>query len=192
MNIINLHRFRILELVFVTSCAGIFLSCESKQQQQEPFLDEEASVEQNVYNQYIDNSLQTGDTPYADSYGGNPSCDDYGCSQIEVMTSNSDVLVTIKQNDKVVRHAYIRANSSYTFEMPNGTYQPFFYYGRGWNPEKVMKELETGTLKGGFVADESFGKDDPQYLKNQILTYELTLQRNGNFSTKPSNAEDAL
>lgn len=150
-------------------------------------------AELEMHDKYIDNSLETGDTPYSDFYGGNPSCRNYGCSQIKVITPlNSDVLVTIKKNNRVVRHAYIRANSSYTFEILDGTYQPFFYYGKGWNPEKVMKETPQGALKGGFVADESFGKDDPQTLSNNILEYQLILQRNGNFSTRPSNAEDAL
>jgi hypothetical protein len=153
---------------------------------------EKERKEKEEYNRYLNNSLSTGSTPYSYLYGGNRSCDDYGCSQISVRTSNSDVLVTIKRNDKVVRHAYIRSNSSYTFEMPDGTYQPFFYYGKGWNPNKVMKETPQGTLKGGFIEDESFGKDNPQTLNNNILEYQLILQQNGNFSTKPSNAEDAL
>jgi endonuclease YncB( thermonuclease family) len=142
---------------------------------------------------YVENSLSTGSTPYLAVYGGNPSCKNYGCSEIKVITpSNSDVIVTIKRNGKVVRHAYIRANSSFSFQMVNGTYQPFFYYGKGWNPDKIMKETEKGVVKGGFVTNEVFGKDDPQTLKNQQLTYELILQSNGNFSTKPSNAEEAL
>ena len=144
------------------------------------------------YNKYINNSLPTGSTPYAYLYRGNKSCNDYGCSQIKVRTSNSDVLVTIKQNERVVRHAYICKNSSYTFEIPDGIYQTFFYYGKGWNPNKVMKETPQGTLKGGFIEDESFGKDSPQTLNNNILEYQLILQKYGNFSTKPSNVEDAL
>ena len=172
----------------------IFASCGSKQQKQARVEAlEQMRIEEEKYDKYIENSLQTGQTPYSDFYGRNPSCNNYGCSQIFVKTpSNSAVLVTIKQNNIVVRHAYIQANDSYTFEMPNGTYQPFFYYGKGWNPEKVMKEVPQGTLKGGFIEDESFGKDDPQLLENNILQYELILQQNGNFSTKPSNAEDAL
>jgi hypothetical protein len=170
------------------------LSCQSKQQRQEQAEEEEQMrIEEEMYEKYIDNSLNTGDTPYSYMYGGNPSCNDYGCSQISVKTpSNSDVLVTIKQDGEVVCHAYIRSSSSYTFEIPNGTYQPFFYYGKGWNPEKVMKETPQGMLKGGFIENEYFGKDDPQYLENNILQYELILQHNGNFSTRPSNAEDAL
>jgi hypothetical protein len=156
---------------------------------------EKERKEREIYDHYINNSLQTGATPYYKWYGGNPSCNDYGCSAIKVKTpSSSDVLVTIKRSGKVVRHAYIRAGSTYTFQMPDGTYQPFFYYGKGWNPEKVMKTNADGTvIKGGFIANEAFGKDDnPQYLQNNVLTYELILQQNGNFSTTPSNAGEAL
>jgi endonuclease YncB( thermonuclease family) len=142
---------------------------------------------------YIDNSLSTGSTPYSSLFGGNPACSEYGCSEIKVITpSNSDVLVTVKKNNRIFRHAYIKAGNSYTLQMPNGTYQAFFYYGKGWNPEKVMKQTPGGDIKGGFVAYEHFGKDEPQTLKNQSLTYELILQTNGNFSTKPSNADEAL
>lgn len=141
-------------------------------------------------NKYLNNSLQTGATPYSKYYGVNSSCSDNGCSQIKVKTPyNSDVLVTIKKNDVVVRHAYIQASDSFTFSFPNGNYQAFFYYGKGWNPEKEMKN---GEIIGGFVADESFGKDDEQSLYNNILSYELIMQPNGNFSTSPSNPEEAL
>lgn len=150
---------------------------------------EKERLEEELYNRYIDNSLQTGATPYSKYFGGNSSCRDYGCSQIKVQTSNSDVIVTIKKNDQVVRHAFIKAGDNYTFSFPNGDYQAFFYYGRGWNPEKEMKN---GEIKGGFIADEDFGKDDPQSLSNNVLEYELILQQNGNFSTRPSNSDEAL
>lgn len=154
---------------------------------------EKEHQEKAMYDKYINNSLNTGATPYSYLYGTNKSCSGYGCSEIKVRTPyNSDVLVTIKKNEQVVRHAYIKAGSSYTFELPDGSYQPFFYYGKGWNPEKIMKETEKGTLKGGFITDEHFGKDSPQSLSNEILEYELILQQNGNFSTKPSNADEAL
>lgn len=151
--------------------------------------EEKARQERAIYDEYINNSLHTGATPYSRYYGGNSTCNDYGCSQIKVTTSNSDVIVTIKKDDKVVRHAYIKAGDYYTFSFPNGAYQTFFYYGKGWNPDKEMKG---GELKGGFIENESFGKDSPQYLENNILEYELILQRNGNFSTSPSNPEEAL
>lgn len=154
---------------------------------------EDQRKEKEIYDKYINNSLQNGSTPYSYCYGGNGNCSENGCSQIKVRTpSNSDVLVTIKRNGTVVRHAYIAAANSFTFEFANGTYQAFFYYGKGWNPEKIMKKTTCGDLKGGFISDEQFGKDDPQSISDGILTYELILQQNGNFSTSPSNQEDAL
>ena len=145
------------------------------------------------YQSIFAQSLQTGATPYSQYYGVNSSCNKWGCSQIKVVTpSNSDVLVTIKQNDEVVRHAYIRANSSYTFELPNGTYQPFFYYGKDWNSNKTMQRADGTSILGGFTSNESFGKDSPQRLDNNILEYQLILQQNGNFSTTPSNSKEAL
>ncbi|SFN07781.1 hypothetical protein SAMN05421738_106110 [Algoriella xinjiangensis] len=145
--------------------------------------------QQEIYDRYISNSLQTGSTPYSKYYGRNSSCNDYGCSQIKVRTSNSDVLVTIKKNDKVVRHAFIQAGDSYTFSFPNGIYQAFFYYGKGWSP---IKEMKNGEMQGGFISSEEFGKDEPQSLYNNILAYELIMQDNGNFSTQPSDPEEAL
>lgn len=154
---------------------------------------EKERQEKAIYDMYISNSLRTGSTPYAYCFGQNSSCSDWGCSEIRVKTPyNSDVLVTIKSGGRVVRHAFIRSGSSYNFELSNGTYQPFFYYGKGWNPEKVMKQTDCGALKGGFITNEHFGKDSPQSLLNNILEYELILQKSGNFSTRPSNATEAL
>ena len=137
--------------------------------------------------------MPNGSTPYSYCYGTNRTCSDWGCSKITVKTPyNSDVLVTLKKGGNVVRHAYIKASSSYTFELPDGTYQPFFYYGKGWNPDKIMKSSTSCVLKGGFISDESVGKDDPQLLNNAILEYELILQQDGNFSTRPSNLNEAL
>lgn len=165
---------------------------EKQRKEREARLEQERK-EKAIYDKYINNSLRTGSTPYSYCYGGNRSCSDYGCSQIKVRTStDSDVLVTIKKNDEVYRHGYIRAGSSYAFEFPNGEYQCFFYYGKGWNPKKVMTETSCGTLKGGFITSEHFGKDKPQQLSNSILEYQLILQQNGNFSTKPSNKNEAF
>lgn len=193
--------FLIAILFFLT----VFCSCKSHvERKQREALNEQLSIElkenqeqeklkQAVIEKYISNSLNNGATPYAYCFGSDNSCSDYGCSQIKVKTPhNSDVLVTIKKNDKVFRHAYIKAGSNFTFELPNGVYQPFFYYGKGWNPDKIMKETDCGTLKGGFVASEQIGKDSPQSLNNNILEYELILQQNGNFSTTPSNSEEAF
>ena len=155
--------------------------------------EENERAEKAIYDRYINNSLNTGAKPYAYCFGSDNSCSNYGCSQINVRTpANSDVLVTIKKYKEVYRHAYIAAGSQYTFNLPNGNYQAFFYYGKGWNPNKIMKVVDCGTLKGGFLTHEHFGKDSPISLKDEVLSYELILQQNGNFSTTPSNSEEAF
>jgi hypothetical protein len=138
----------------------------------------------------------TGSQPYGDCLGYNEECIGDGCSQIIVKgPTDSDVLVTIKSkdfNNLLVGHAYIRSNTTFTFELENGTYQTFFYYGNDWDRERIMKKKMLCDLKGGFNSSEFFGKDTPQYLNNNILTYELILQKNGNFSTKKSSPDEAF
>lgn len=144
-------------------------------------------------NMYANNSLSTGNKPWAYCYGSYNECGGYGCSEIQVKSGGTDVVVTIKDGrGEVVRHAYIRKHSSYVFRLPNGTYQPFFYYGKGWNPNKEMKYVGCGMLKGGFTSGEHVGKDDMQYLSNNILTYTLVETTFGNFNTRPSNTNEAL
>lgn len=143
-----------------------------------------------AFDKYKDNSLANGAQPYSAYYGSNKSCQYYGCSEICVKAPySSDVLVLIKKDNsfgKVVRHGYVRGGYQVCFEVPDGKYQVFFYYGKGWYPKKQMQ----GGVKGGFLRDEIFSKDNPQYLSGQILTYELILQQNGNFSTKPSSESE--
>jgi hypothetical protein len=142
--------------------------------------------------QYLDNSLSTGETPYSQYYGNNYKCPYDQCSGINVTApQGSDIVVIIKrgsQKGKVVAHGYIRSGASYQFDLPDGTYQTFFYYGRGWSPNKVMKD----GIKGGFLQDEIFSKDNPQKIFRGVLSYILQLQRNGNFQTKESNAAEAF
>lgn len=137
--------------------------------------------------QYANNSLSTGATPYKAFYGKNYKCPYQQCSGIKVTApAESDIVVIIKknnQNGKVIAHGYIRAGASYQFPIPDGTYQTFFYYGTGWNPNKNMGN----GIKGGFVKDELFSKDNPQDVYSAILTYVLQLQRDGNFQTKSSS-----
>ncbi len=132
---------------------------------------------------YHDNSLSTGTVPYSCSglYGDE--------SVITVRTSSlsdQDVVVLVKNAGILVRNAYITAGDSYSFRLPDGRYQVFFYSGRGWNPDKSMPD---GSF-GGFVADESFSKDMPTDLDSQELTYELIPQPNGNFNTIPSSPDE--
>lgn len=139
---------------------------------------------------YLDNSLSTGAMPYTQFYGKNYKCPYDQCSGIRVTApSESDIVVIIKrdnQNGKVVAHGYIKAGGTFQFDIPDGTYQTFFYYGEGWNPNK---EMGNG-VKGGFVKDEIFSKDNPQEIISGILTYVLQLQRDGNFQTKGSSRKE--
>ena len=147
-----------------------------------------------IIKQYGENSLANGSIPWKGCFGRNAGCDEWGCSQIAVHAApDSDVLVLIKRNGQVKKHAYIRAGMSYTFQMPDGVYQPFFYSGAGWYPNKVMNSKLCKTLTGGFVKDENWLKDQPQRLENQILTYSLEKTVYGNAQTvRQTNEEDAL
>ena len=157
--------------------------------QVEPFVEEELSE---IDRQYLGNSLTTGATPYSSVYGKNYRCPSSLCSGIKVTApQESDIVVIIKRNNsngKVIAHGYIKAGGTYKFDIPDGTYQTFFYYGEGWNPNKVMK----GGVKGGFVKDEIFSKDNPQDIYSGVLSYVLQLQRDGNFQTKGSNKSECF
>lgn len=131
--------------------------------------------------------------PYKQWYGINKSFDDYTPhSEVQVIApSNSDVVVIVRHNNKdgkVAGHMYLSKGSTGTVQLANGTYQVFFYYGTCWSPS-----LDMGNgIKGGFTKGVSYSKDNPERLYNGILTYELILQRNGNFNTKPSNKNEVF
>lgn len=142
---------------------------------------------------YGNNSLSNGAQPYAQWYGRNSYYDDYTPhSEIRVKAPyNSDVIAIVRynnQNGNVAGHRYITAGNSATIYLRNGyRYQTFFYYGKGWYPDKEMKN----GIRGGFISAESFSKDgSASYLEDNILTYELTLQTNGNFQTSASNVAE--
>lgn len=140
--------------------------------------------------QYGNNSLSNGSQPYSRWYGKNQYYDDYTPhSEIVVKAPyNSDVIAIVRYNNmngSVAGHRYIKAGNSSKIYLKNGyNYQTFFYYGKGWYPDKQMN----GKVCGGFLKGEAFSKDgSPSYMENQILTYELTLQEHGNFQTSSSS-----
>ena len=139
--------------------------------------------------QWKTNSLRTGSMPYASCYGSS----NYGTSSIKVKNSGQDVIILVKNNrDRVIRHVYIKGNDNFTLKVPNGRYSVFFYNGRGWNPNKKMKNTYCGTPKGGFVSQESFSKDDSFYISNQVLTYTLERVSYGNFNPEGSSMNEAF
>ena len=153
----------------------------------------EMIAEQAERQRFLNNSLATGSKPYSEWYGNGFYFDDYTPhSQIKVKAPyNSDVIVIVRynnQNGMVAGHSYIQAGDESTIYLKNGnTYQTFFYYGKGWNPGKQMKN----GVFGGFVSGEAFSKDgSPSYLKDNILKYELILSQDGNFSTQGSSENE--
>ena len=151
-----------------------------------------------VYKEYYsNNSLYNGATPYSDCYGGNPYCSPPSgyaeCSFIEVQASySSDVIVIIKKNNRVYSHAYIKSGGYYKFKLGNGRFQTFFYYGKGWNPDKFIKNAGCGIISGGFVNNESLDKSDEEYLYNSSMSYTLYTVENGNFTPLSSTKNEAF
>ena len=132
----------------------------------------------------------TGDTPYSEYYGDNMKCRKTECSGIKVTAPEaSDVVVIVKKRNeqgKVAGHVYISAGDTYKIDLPDGVYQTFFYYGYEWSP---YKDMGNG-VKGGFVRDEVFAKDNPQEIYSAVLSYVLQLRRDGNFQSKSSNRSE--
>lgn len=140
------------------------------------------------------NSLSNGSQPYAKYYGRNCSYNGLRPAVTVNASAYSDVVVIVRYNNSngaVAGHVYVRKNCSSTIYLPeNRYYQVFFYYGSGWYPKKDM----TGGVKGGFLHNESFSKDgSPIYLRyGDMLTYTLTQQIGGNFSTSGSNKNEVF
>ena len=137
-------------------------------------------------------SAQTSQ-PYSSWFGYNKHFDEYTPhSEITVKAPySSDVVVIVRKNNQygaVAGHRYIKKGSSGTIHLGNGTYQVFFYYGTYWS---FQVDMGNG-IKGGFTKGVSYSKDNPVQLYNNVLTYELVLQHNGNFNTKPSNKNEVF
>jgi curved DNA-binding protein CbpA len=146
---------------------------------------------------YSDNSLYTGAIPYEYCYGGNPYCSPPSgyeeCSFIDIKgPKNSDVIVIIKKNNRVYSHAYIKAGGYYKFKLGNGNFQSFFYYGKGWNPNKYIKNANCGKIIGGFVSNESVSKSEVINLYYSTLSYTLYSVVDGNFIPKSSNKNEVF
>lgn len=152
-----------------------------------------AEEQRRIEYQYGTNSLSNGSQPYSRWYGTNSYYDEYTPHSEIIVNApyNSDVIAIVRYNNhngKVAGHKYIKAGNSATIYLCNGAYyQTFFYYGKGWYPDKEMKN----GVKGGFVKNEVYSKDgSSSYLEDNVLTYELTISQHGNFSTSSSNENE--
>lgn len=154
-----------------------------------------AREEQQRRAKWMANHLDNGAQPFTQCWGWNRSCEDWGCSEIKVVADrNYDVLLTLKEDNEdgdVARHVYIRRGQTKSVQVPNGTYQPFFIYGKGWDPNAV-NPISGCSKRGWFVEQLEISKDFPDYLSNTAVTYRLQVTVGGNFQTKRSNASEAL
>lgn len=136
-----------------------------------------------------DNSLDNGSQPYAAYYGKNLPYKHGRPTVVVNAPYSSDVVVVVRHNNAegdVAGHVYVQRSNTASIQLQeNKKYQVFFYYGRGWNPEKLITEK----IQGGFTQYESYAKDGEsiQLSWGQIITYSLEDVKNGNFSTEPSS-----
>lgn len=129
------------------------------------------------WEKYGKNSLANGSMPYENHFGKPAKYRKDSNSDIIVKAPISfDVVTVLRKNDEngeVVAHAYIQADSTYSFTVDNGKYQAFFYIGRGWHPGKKMSD----DLVGGFLQFETYSKDDPVSLMDEVFTYKLSMKQ---------------
>ena len=108
-----------------------------------------------------------------------------------ITPSSSDVLVTLKKNSKVYRHVYIQKGKRGKVDVPNGSYQVFFSYGSGWDPDK-KSPIKNCSKRGWFVKDNGVSKDETKYYESTEVTITLQLTEYGNFEALPSNIDEAF
>lgn len=145
--------------------------------------DESYTVD-NDYETYIDNQLKTGSKPYKDYYHSRT-----GNNYLDFKTSGNDYVIIVKDygSSDVVNHIYIRAGDTGRLYLPDGTYNIYFYGGKGWNPD-----MENGNVKGGFVSGGHIQKDGPVELYNQYGEYTLYPVQNGNLQLQGASKGEAF
>lgn len=118
----------------------------------------------NSYEAYLNNSLETGAKPYASYFGKAKTGENF----IDFKTSGSNDYVAIVKrhsNNKYVNHTYIKGGGNARLYVPSGTYDVYFYSGRGWNPNMVVGQFEGGFVEGGIMQ-----KDGPVQLVTETIT----------------------
>ena len=127
------------------------------------------------FEKYGENSLAMGEEPYKAFWGTSRKSKSKFNSDIVIQAPVAfDMVAVVREKNEeggVVSHAYIKADSTYTIQVENGTYQLFFYIGKGWNPNKKMEDKV-----GGFVRNETFSKDEPVNLSNEVINYKLSMK----------------
>ena len=136
------------------------------------------------YDTYINNQLETGSKPYKDYYRSRT-----GENYLDFKTSGNDYVIIVRDyaSSEVVNHIYIRAGDNGRLYLPDGTYNIYFYGGKGWNPN-----MDNGNVTGGFVSGGHVQKDGPVELYNQYGEYTLYPVQNGNLQLQGASKGEAL
>ena len=155
------------------------------------FTEEELGIGEHTKNQadidygtYIDNQLKTGSKPYRKYYKSRT-----GSNYLDFKTLENDYIIIARDynTSKVINHIYIRSNDHGRLHLPNGTYNIYFYGGKGWNPN-----MENGNVTGGFVSGGHIQKDGPVDLYDQYIEYTLYPVQNGNLQLQSATEDEAL
>ena len=165
---------------------------------------DEVKVEEYDNSTYTVTNYSTGDMPYK-GYWGNGMYDKSSLSELCIKNySDKDAVVLLLSigvnSDKVYRHAFISAYSSYTmYYIPMGTYYVKIMQGKDWN---IEKDNGGAFPKGGFMKSLSYSKTDlsdpfsfiPIEKDNGIEypAYTITLHKivNGNLSEEDISKSD--
>ena len=150
---------------------------------------------------YEETKYQTGDMPYVSFYGSGEK-DMNSLSKLEILNYSSTEAVVLLENyyGYIVRHVYIKNNSTYTIKyIPEGLYIMKVMYGNSWNKEK---NNGPDYPKGGFMKNVSFSKSkvsdsfdftfEKTYDGISYPTYSVTLHKvvNGNMQTESIDKDD--
>ncbi len=150
---------------------------------------------------YTETKWNNGDMPYA-SFFGRGHWDSDSESKLTVSNySNCDAVVILKTaSDKVIRHAFVKKNSTYTITLiPEVKCIMNVMYGNHWNTEKDNGD---GNPRGGFMDNVHFSvsewRDSFSFTTSVegdyivYPTYSVTLHTvpNGNFHTRTSEEEE--
>lgn len=155
---------------------------------------------QNI-SEYKETIYNTGDCPYLSWYGSGRK-DSESLSELKILNySSTEAVVLIESSyGSVIRHVYIKNNSTYTIKnIPEGRYRMKVMYGNSWNNEK---DNGPGYPKGGFMKNVSFSKSKDNELFDFVFektydgvsypTYSVTLHKvvNGNMQTESIDKDD--
>lgn len=146
--------------------------------------DSTSEMVDNDYSTYIDNQLPTGAKPYKKYYRSRT-----GENYLDFKTSGNDYVIIARDynTSKVVNHIYVRANDKVRLYLPDGTYNIYFYGGKGWNPN-----MQNGNVIGGFVSGGHIQKDGPVELYGQYGEYTLYPVQDGNLQLEEATQGEAL